>query len=115
MGTTVLDPGVARIAGVHIYAQCLRNVPGGVALLVINANQESAAEVSLPTQSERYTLTSHELQGRDAQLNGATLSLGPDDALPALKGIMAAAGTDTLPPVSITFFTLRDANNSTCK
>ena len=115
MGTTVLDPAVAKTPGVHTYAQCLKNVPGGLALLVINANPNSTIEVSLPQKSERYTLSSREMQGREVSLNGTPLALGQDDALPILNGIATPAGSLTLPPASITFLTLRAVNNSFCK
>ena len=115
MGPTVLDPGAAKTPGIHTYAQCLRNVPGGVALLVINANPKSATEISLPQKSDRFTLSSLESPGTDVQLNGTTLSLGPNDSLPALQGVVTPVGPIALPPVSITFFTFRGINNSNCK
>ena len=115
MGATVLDPGVAKTPGVHAYAQCLRNVPGGVALLVVNANPKSAIEVALPQKSERYTLSSREMPGNEVQLNGTTLTLGPGGTLPRLEGVATPAGRITLAPVSINFFTLGGVNNSNCK
>ena len=39
MGTTVLDPGASPSPNLHLYAQCLRNHPGGVAVLAINADR----------------------------------------------------------------------------
>ena len=38
MGTTVLDPQISPTPNLYVYAHCLRNHPGGVALLVINAD-----------------------------------------------------------------------------
>ena len=48
MGTTVLDPGVANGPGLHVYAQCLRNAPGGVVMLVINTGQKGSRQIGLP-------------------------------------------------------------------
>ena len=115
MGTTVLDPGVAKVSGVHVYAQCLKSVPGGVALLVINANEKVATTLSLPKESKRYTLTSMDFPGKDVQLNGTTLTLGSNDTLPSLPGVGTPSGPITLPPVSITFFTAPTVNNPACK
>ncbi len=115
MGTTVLDPGPAKTPGVHPYAQCLRNVPGGFALLVIDADRRDTVKLSLAAKSERYTLSSVDFPGKDVQLNGSTLSLGPGDSLPALQGIDTPSGPITLPPVSITFFAVRGVNNPTCQ
>ena len=42
MGTTVLDAGFANRAGLHVYAQCLRGVPGGVGMLVLNTDRQKA-------------------------------------------------------------------------
>src|SRR3954454_12998824 len=39
MGTTVLKPGPSRAQGLHLYAHCLRDAPGGVGLLAINSDR----------------------------------------------------------------------------
>src|SRR5665213_1757133 len=38
MGSIVLDPGTSPSASLHLYAHCLREMPGGVVLLAINAD-----------------------------------------------------------------------------
>ena len=40
MGSTVLDPQVSGEPNTYLYAQCLVDKPGGVTLLVINADRE---------------------------------------------------------------------------
>jgi hypothetical protein len=115
MGTVVLDPGAVSAQNLHVYAQCLRDHPGGVALLVINADQNSAQTLGVPTASERYTLTAQELQSTHVQLNGVELQLGAGDAMPDLKGTATRAGQTTFAPASITFLAIPKARNASCK
>ena len=70
MGTTVLDSRVPIQAGLHVYAHCLRGMPGGVALLAINTDKVAARSLSLPTAAQRYTLSSPaaDLLSRTVQL-----------------------------------------------
>ena len=114
MGSVVLDPGASGSNGLHLYASCLRNHPGGVALLAINANKTDAQVLTLPSSAQRYTLTSPELQTTRVDLNGTELQLGANDSLPALKGAAARRGKLTLAPASITFLTFAGAHNSAC-
>ncbi len=115
MGTTVLDPALPKAESVHVYAQCLQGVTGGVSLLVLNANDKSPYALTLPVESERYSLTSNDLKSNEVQLNGATLILGPNDSLPKLRAVHVPVGGSAVAPASIAFFTLRSANNSVCK
>ncbi len=115
MGTTVLDPGPSPAPNLHLYAQCLRNHPGGVALLVINADRTEAYSLRIPVASERFTLTAHELTDKQVQLNGGNLQLGADDRLPELKGASTVAGNLSFAPASITFLALPAARNAGCQ
>jgi hypothetical protein len=115
MGTTVLDPGPSPAPTLHLYAHCLRNHPGGVALLVLNTNKTDAQSIQLPAAAERYSLTTHNLTDRVVLLNGSELRLGAEDALPTLKGTATPSGIITFAPVSITFLALPDAHNASCK
>lgn len=114
MGTTVLDPGPSPRSNLHVYAQCMRNHPGGVALLVINTDAKRAQSLTVPTSSERYTLTAHELTDKQVQLNGVDLKLGADDTLPTLTGVETKPGEVTFAPASITFLALPKAHNASC-
>ena len=115
MGTPVLDPGPSAAPTLHLYAHCLRNHPGGVALLVLNTNKTDAQSIQLPAAAERYSLTAHNLTDRVVLLNGSELRLGAEDALPTLKGTATPSGIITFAPVSITFLALPDAHNASCK
>ncbi len=115
MGTTVLDPGPSPAPTLHLFAHCLRNHPGGVALLALNTSKTDAQEIQTPTWSERYTLTARELTDRVVLLNGSELKLGPGDAFPELHGTAARAGKITFAPASITFLTFPNARNASCQ
>jgi heparanase len=115
MGTTVLDAGFANRAGMHVYAHCLRGVPGGVAMLVLNTDRKKASSVTLPSAADRYTLTAASLTAKTISLNRTPLRLGLQDALPALGGMPIAAGGVPLEPATITFLALPDAGNSACR
>jgi hypothetical protein len=66
MGTTVPDAGTSA-PGVYLYAHCLRDHPGGVALL---------DDLAVPSNSSRYTLTAHSLLDSSVELNGRELKTG---------------------------------------
>lgn len=115
MGTTVLDAGAAPSPDVHLYAHCLIGVPGGVAVLAINADRTAEATLETPLAASRYLLSAEKLDGPDISLNGQTLRLGAGDQLPALEGSAAAAGKVALPAASITFLTFATAGNANCR
>lgn len=115
MGETVLNPGAASDASLHIYAHCLRDQPGGVALLAINIDRTASHSLNLTRSSERYTLSAKELLDSTVQLNGKDLKLGADDSIPEFKGEAAPAGRVTFGPASITFLAVPDANNADCQ
>lgn len=115
MGTTVLDSGVPIAEGHHVYAQCLRDVPGGVAILAINNSRSQSTVLEMPSAADRYTLSEPALESAHVRLNGKELKLGHDDALPALHGARIGAGKVTLAPESITFFALAKAGNAACR
>ena len=116
MGTTVLDPGPSPASSLHLYAHCLRNHAGGVALLVINASKDQAQTLQVPTASQRYTpTTAHRLEDAQVLLNGEELKLGAGDALPELKGVDTPSAPVTFEPESITFLGIAAARNASCR
>jgi hypothetical protein len=114
MGTGVLDPGPSH-AGLHLYAQCRRDHPGGVTLLAINTSRTQRASVDIPLAAERYALTAQRLEDSTVELNGNGLALDANDVLPTLRGTPVPAGQVTLAPASITFLTFADAGNASCR
>jgi heparanase 1 len=115
MGAIVLDSGVPIQEGLHVYSHCLRGVPGGVALLAINTSRTQPSFIELPLSAERYTLTSQQLDGPDAKLNGNELKLGANDELPLIQGDRVRAGVVEFAPTSITFLALAEAGNTSCR
>ena len=115
MGTTVLDPQISPTPNLYVYAHCLRNHPGGVALLVINADAQQVHEVTLVPEAERYTLTAKQLQDRAVQLNGKTLELNSDGDVPEFVGQPTRSGRISFAPASITFLAIPNASNSSCR
>jgi heparanase len=116
MGATVLDAGPSPAPGVHVYAHCLAGRPGGVALLAVNTDRSASRDVTVRMRGERYTLTSAEgLLAHGVQLNGKTLVLEKDGAVPATEGVPTPAGPVALPVASLTFLAFADAGNASCR
>ena len=115
MGTTVLDAGKSDLPGLYLYAHCLRDHAGGIALLAINADKSAAREIALPAADAQYTLTANNLLDSTVMLNGVELKLIPTGDLPSLDGAQHKAGTVTLSPTSITFFAIPGAHNRACR
>jgi hypothetical protein len=112
MGTRVLDAGKGT-SGLHVYAHCLRDRPGGVAVLAINRDERASRTLRIPEPGLLYALR----QGRtpaQATLNGAPLALRSDDSLPALRGAAVRAGSLTLAPASINYLAFSGAANRAC-
>jgi hypothetical protein len=115
MGRTVLDAGPSPSPNLHLYAHCLRNQPGGVALLAINADRTVSQEADLPTRSQRYTLTAKDLMDNKVDLNGTELKPENNGDLPQLTGKPQSSGHVVFAPASITFLAIPNAGNATCR
>lgn len=114
MGPTVVDPGPFP-PGLHLYAQCLRDHPGGVVLLAINTNRTEAESLDLPMPADRYTLTAEKLEDARVRLNGHELTLAANGEFPSLEGERIPAGQIGLAPASITFLAMASAGNRHCR
>jgi heparanase len=115
MGTGVLEAGISPVPNLHVYAHCLRGVPGGVAMLVINADRTAAESLNVPVKGERYSLTAKELTAGSVELNGRRLMMGKDDTLPKMEGAATRAGLVEFGPESITFLAMAGAGNAGCR
>jgi len=115
LGVTVLDPQISPTPNLYVYAHCLRNHPGGVALLVVNADGQQVHEFTLVPEAQRYTLTANQLQDRAVQLNGKTLELNSDSDVPEFVGQRTRTGRISFAPASITFLAIPNASNSSCR
>ena len=90
MGEVVLEAGPSK-PGLHIYAHCLRGVPGGVAIAAINLDQTRTAALDLQRPAQRYTLAADDLKSETVSLNGRLLKLA-GDSLPNIRGANVRAG-----------------------
>jgi heparanase len=115
MGTTVLNPEAQSDPSVRVYAQCMKSVPGGVALVAMNTDAKGKHSIGISTPAERYTLTSDALTSNAVSLNGTVLHANADGSLPALNNQHVEAGTIELDPVSIVYLAVPSANNLACK
>ncbi len=115
MGATVLDPQVAPRPGLHVYAHCLRGVPGGVAVLALATDRTASAALRIPARGERYTLASDDLESAQVELNGSVLTWDVTGDLPRTKGTAVGAGEVKLAPATITFLAFPDAGNVACR
>jgi hypothetical protein len=114
MATTVLDPQVSAAPNTYIYAQCLARRPGGVTLLIINADRQRSFDLNLPTAGERYTLAAKQLDDSTVELNGKPLRLTSHGDLRRLKGEPVAAGHVSFAPTTITYLSIANARNANC-
>ena len=115
MGTTVLESGIPIQEGLHVYAHCMPDTPGGVTLMAINTSRTEQSTLHLPVGGNRYTLSATREQAREVLLNGTPLRLGANDSLPAFEPEPFHPGEIILLPSTITFLTLPEASNSSCR
>lgn len=112
MGVHVLDAGPAP-TGLHLYAHCQRDIPGGVSVLALNL-QDEPVNVGVSSEVDLYALTATELQSSTVLLNGVALELGDDDSLPDITSQRLDDGTVELSPFSVNFIAMPEAGNASC-
>ncbi|WP_311270358.1 hypothetical protein [Sphingobium sp. WCS2017Hpa-17] len=115
MGATVLDAGMPRQPGLHVYAHCQPDRAGGVALLVINNDAARTASITLPGKRLRYTLSAPDAPSMGVKLNGQLLRLGANDRLPVLTGFSERSPVASFAPRTISFLAMPKAENPACK
>jgi heparanase 1 len=115
MGTKVLDPGITPNAALRVYAQCMKDVPGGVTLIALNIDQTSEHTLQVPLSGTLYTLSAPELLSKTVLLNGTPLELTADGSIPKLAGKPVMPGELSLPPRTIAFLALPHAKNPGCR
>jgi hypothetical protein len=114
MGSVVLDTAATR-PDIHVYAHCLRDHTGGVALLVLNLSDASAVLAINGARGSSYALTADSLQSQGVLLNGRALTMAANGTLPELKGKRMASGRADVAPRSIEFISVPDARNASCQ
>ena len=105
MGQEVLavDPE-EPVAGLAVYAHCTPDSDQpSVTYAVVNSSATEDRTVAPATgEAQVYLLSGEALDSASASLNGKTLTVADDGALPALEG-EAADGVVTVPPASVAF------------
>jgi len=114
MGSVVLNPGPPPDSDLYLYAHCMRDRPGGVTVLAINAGTTSQ-DLEAPKPGRRYTLTSKHLESTAVELNGRELQAASDGALPPVEGVSVRACRLRLEPASVTFIAFPNAGNRACR
>jgi hypothetical protein len=114
MGTRVLNPGIAETSNLRVFAQCMKDSPGGVSLLVLNTDSKAEQSLQSPISGDRYTLSASDLLSKTVLLNGGALKVAQDGTLPTIKGQAVKAGVLHFAPLTITFVTLPRAKNASC-
>jgi heparanase 1 len=114
MGQVVLNGGENK-GDLHVYAHCLRDHPGGVALVAINLSRSEQARLKLPVKARRYSLSSDTLESTSVKLNGRPLVLTSDDQLPEMVGESIQKGAVLLGPTTVTFLEIPRAGNAACR
>lgn len=115
MGTVVLDPGASGDPNLRIYAHCMKDSKGGVAVLALNTDRNTTKAILLPAAANRFTLTAADLTSTTVQLNGKALQVSSDGSLPGIDGEHVQSGRVDLPAASLTFFTIPSAANQSCR
>ncbi|MDR3573916.1 MAG: hypothetical protein P4L50_08645 [Anaerolineaceae bacterium] len=114
MGTRSLDPGNSPSSGMRIYAQCMKNAPGGVAMLILNVDKSNPHSLTLPIGGQRYTLSAQDLLSKTVFLNGQELRVAADGTVPEYKGDEFKRGVVSFAPATISILTLPTAENASC-
>jgi hypothetical protein len=114
MDNVILEPDASRL-DLHVYAHCMRGVPGGVVLLVVNNNRSVVRTLRVAGAGQRYTLAADSANASEVKLNRRMLRLGADKALPMMAGVVERAGPIRLAPATITFLAVPYASNSHCR
>lgn len=115
MGTRALSPEISTPPNLRVYAQCAKEMKGGVTLLVLNLDQSTERVLDLPIGGKRYTLSAPDLLSSQVALNGVQLKAAQDGTLPSLEGASIPAGAVHFSPLTITFLVLPESKNSSCR
>jgi heparanase 1 len=118
MGTKVLDATSAESGRMRAWSHCMRGVPGGVAVAWIHLDRERSGVLEVQGvagDGALYALTAPELTSPTVDLNGETLALGEQDALPALEGAPMEGNRATVPPTSYGFVVFPQADAAACR
>ena len=113
MGTVVLQSPPEAGESLRLYAHCLRDAQGGVALLALNIGETHRA-VAVGGKARAWVMTGEPLDTKRLRVDGREPHLRDDGRIDGLQGV-AVAGSVELPPKSITFLAIPGAGNRSCR
>jgi heparanase 1 len=117
MGPTVLAAPAsvsgAATSDVRVYAQCLREKPGGVALAVLNLGA-LPQRLSPGKGALAYVMTAATLDDRTVSINGAAVGVNAAGGVTGLNP-RTIGSQMVLPPQSITYIAAANAGNPACQ
>jgi hypothetical protein len=103
MGESVYACENPNTTGAHVYCHSRKDGKDGYAYLIVNNSLTDATTLELPREAELYELSGNgNMRSKVMYLNGAPLTLGENNALPALDG-KKVAGTVEIAPGSCAF------------
>ena len=98
MGSTVYHTGIKPEEGKHVYCHSRKDGKDGCVYLIINNSWTETTTVELPKTAEVYALTgANGMRSRTMMLGSKELTLGENDALPALTGVTMDDTVDIAP------------------
>ena len=108
MGNTVYDTGVNNKEGIRVYAHSRKDEKDGVVYLIINNSVSEYAQIELPKEAVKYSLSAQNrnMRSEGMCLNGMLLELDVEDEVPKIHGVIENAGNVILEPLSCTFFVM---------
>jgi heparanase 1 len=112
MGTRVLAVTTKNEPSLRAYAHCTEGRAGAVTLLLINLDLTRTLNVAVDgigEARELYAVDADDLSSPTARLNGEILSVGADNALPALRPRLVGGDTIALSPTTYAFAILSGA------
>ena len=87
MGNTVYACENPNVEGAHVYCHSRKDGKDGYAYLVINNSLTDTTTLEIPTEAVLYELSGNgNMRSKVMYLNGNPLTLGENNALPALDG-----------------------------
>lgn len=113
MGTTVLASPPSPAPDLHLFAQCLRGKPGGVAVLAINAG-ETLQRLSVGGKGLSWTMTGNPVDTKRIEINGQVPGVTAKYTLTGLEGVKMD-GTLNVPGQAIAFAAVPGADNPACR
>lgn len=113
MGKKVLALPPSPSPELRLYAHCLKNHAGGVAVAAVNPSDKA---IALPQMAgaKAWIMTARPLTSETVQINGREPAMADDGAITGVDAVTTTA-THVLPAQSVAFYALASSNNPVCR